>query len=165
MSVSYSYNLCSHRSLLSPLQQWLISRWTLTTAGLKVVNRSCKNRGYSVRLQMFQSWNSHFIMKSNSFSYETVLRKMLGTQLRICRWAVPIASLSLYCADPPSSQSFVLRKLMKTVAFSANCVTTSSNAASWHIDSLRITLISLKRIVILIASIQCTVHMQTSDPP
>lgn len=148
MSVSYSYNLNlyshgSHRSLLSPLRQWSTSRWTLTTAGLKVVNRSCENHGYSVRLQTFQSWNSHFVTKSNSFSYETVLRKMLGTQLRVCRWAVPIASLSLYCTDPPSSQSFVLRKLVKTVAFSANCVTTSGNAASWHIDSLRITLICL----------------------
>ena len=54
---------------------------------------------------------------------------------------------------------------MKTVAFSANSVTTSCNAMSWHTDSLRITLISLETIVILIASIQCTVYMQTKNPP
>ena len=70
---------------------------------------------------------------------------------RVCQWAVPVASLSLYCTDPPSSQSFVLRKLTKAVAFSANSDTTTGNATSLHIDSLRITLILLKRIVILIS--------------
>ena len=55
---------------------------------------------------------------------------MLGTQLRVLGWVVPITSLPLNNANSPPLQSIVVKKLMEAISVSTDGIPTGCNAMS-----------------------------------